>query len=113
MRRARCSVGKARSCTVIRQSKTTVMTVARQIAFMGSPFGWSFDPWLRERAPQPAIRQVYDVHTPHRVEVRAHDIGELIDKCARLPRIEIDADRLAGEVVEFRGDHRPNAIDHE
>src|SRR5262249_54549267 len=101
--RARCALGQSRKQNVTRASRTTVIALARQMAFIAvSLAGRAVNPRLRQGAAQAAVWQVDDIDPSQRVEVGTDDVGKAVLEGRRWPGIEIGADGLAGQLVERR-----------
>src|SRR5437870_303115 len=90
--RARCALGKSRKHNVTRTSRTTVIALARQMAFIARlTAGKAVDPRLRQGAAQAAVWQIDDVDPAQRVEIGTDDVGQAGLEGWRWPGIEIGA----------------------
>src|SRR5262245_47891600 len=81
-------------------------SAAARIAFIGycarSLLHARAGPGLCQTCPQASLRQVHEIGSAHRVELRSRDLVEMPAKCFRRPRVEVGADRLAGQTLICR-----------
>src|SRR5262249_57173807 len=95
--RARCALGERRKQNVTTTRRTTVIALARQMAFIARlSVGWVVNPWLRQGGAKAPIWQVNDVHPAQRVEIGTDDVRQTGLEGRRWPGIEIGADGLTG-----------------